>query len=227
MTALPRGYDTLVGDKGARLSGGERQRIAIARAVLKDPRILLLDEATSSLDSESERLVQAALDRLQVGRTTIVIAHRLSTVRAASRVAVLDAGELVELGTHAELLSAGGLYARLHRLQFAGQGRGPERAGGDGEGAGGDGAGERAGGERRRVRRRGRCRRVRRPRRRPGRPRRPSEPARTASPPRADRVSRHGRRRRPCRLARSGGRHGATLTEPNRPCASSSGPAAK
>jgi subfamily B ATP-binding cassette protein MsbA len=117
--AFPRGYDTLVGDRGVLLSGGERQRVAIARAVLKDPRVLLLDEATSALDSESERLVQDALDRLEVGRTTIVIAHRLSTVRAASRIAVLDAGELVELGAHDDLLARDGLYARLHRLQFA------------------------------------------------------------------------------------------------------------
>jgi subfamily B ATP-binding cassette protein MsbA len=118
VSAFPRGYDTLVGDRGVLLSGGERQRVSIARAVLKDPRILLLDEATSALDSESERLVQDALDRLEVGRTTIVIAHRLSTVRAASRIAVLDAGELVEIGTHDELLARDGLYARLYRLQF-------------------------------------------------------------------------------------------------------------
>jgi subfamily B ATP-binding cassette protein MsbA len=121
VSALPRGYDTLVGDRGQLLSGGERQRVAIARAVLKDPRILLLDEATSALDNESERLVQAALDALAVGRTTLVVAHRLSTIRGASRIAVLDAGELVELGTHDDLLARDGLYARLWRLQFAGE----------------------------------------------------------------------------------------------------------
>jgi ABC-type multidrug transport system fused ATPase/permease subunit len=93
--------------------------VAIARAILKDPPILLLDEATSSLDNESERLVQEALDRLKVGRTTIIIAHRLSTIRAADRIAVLDDGWLVELGTHGQLLARGGLYARLHRTQFA------------------------------------------------------------------------------------------------------------
>jgi subfamily B ATP-binding cassette protein MsbA len=116
---LPDGYETLVGDRGSRLSGGQRQRVAIARAILKDPPILLLDEATSSLDNESERLVQEALDRLKVGRTTIIVAHRLSTIRAADRIAVLDDGRLVELGTQAALLAADGLYARLHRTQFA------------------------------------------------------------------------------------------------------------
>jgi len=115
---LPEGYETPLGDRGARLSGGQRQRIAIARAILKDPRILLLDEATSSLDNESERVVQAALNRLMVGRTTLIVAHRLSTIRAAHRIAVLDDGWLVELGTQDELLAHEGLYARLHRLQF-------------------------------------------------------------------------------------------------------------
>ncbi len=117
--ALPAGYDTVVGDRGSRLSGGQRQRVAIARAILKDPPILLLDEATSSLDNESEALVQDALDRLKVGRTTIIVAHRLSTIRAADRIAVLDDGWLVELGTQDELLALDGLYARLHRMQFA------------------------------------------------------------------------------------------------------------
>ncbi len=119
ISALPDGYDTVVGDRGMRLSGGQRQRVAIARAILKDPPILLLDEATSSLDNESERLVQDALDRLKVGRTTIIVAHRLSTIRAADRIAVLDDGWLVELGTQDELLARDGLYARLHRMQFA------------------------------------------------------------------------------------------------------------
>ena len=118
VTALPDGYDTQVGDRGSRLSGGQRQRIAIARAIVKDPPILLLDEATSSLDNESERLVQDALERLMHGRTTLIVAHRLSTIRGANRIAVLDDGWLVELGTHDELLALEGLYARLYRLQF-------------------------------------------------------------------------------------------------------------
>ncbi|MGK2852276.1 MAG: ABC transporter ATP-binding protein [Candidatus Limnocylindrales bacterium] len=119
IAVLPDGYDTVVGDRGSRLSGGQRQRVAIARAILKDPPILLLDEATSSLDNESERLVQEALDRLKVGRTTIIVAHRLSTIRAADRIAVLDDGVLVELGRQEELLALDGLYARLHRTQFS------------------------------------------------------------------------------------------------------------
>jgi subfamily B ATP-binding cassette protein MsbA len=118
ISALPDGYDTLVGERGVKLSGGQRQRVAIARAILKDPRILILDEATSALDSESERLVQGALDHLMRGRTSIVIAHRLSTVRRADRIAVIVGGRLEELGTHAELLARGGLYARLYRMQF-------------------------------------------------------------------------------------------------------------
>jgi subfamily B ATP-binding cassette protein MsbA len=116
---LPEGYDTRVGPGGGRLSGGERQRVSLARAFLKDAPILLLDEATSALDSESERLVQDALARLMRGRTTLVIAHRLSTVRDADLIVVMEAGEVAETGTHAELIARGGTYARLHRLQLS------------------------------------------------------------------------------------------------------------
>jgi ATP-binding cassette subfamily B protein len=118
LRALPDGLDTFMGEGGARLSGGQRQRIAIARALLRDAPLLLLDEATSALDAESERLVQDALDRLMERRTTIVIAHRLATVRAADRIVVMDKGQIVEEGTHATLTARGGLYARLARLQF-------------------------------------------------------------------------------------------------------------
>jgi ATP-binding cassette subfamily B protein len=118
LRALPEGIDTFMGEGGARLSGGQRQRIAIARALLRDAPLLLLDEATSALDAESERLVQDALDRLMEHRTTIVIAHRLATVRAADRIVVMDSGRIVEEGTHANLSARGGLYARLARLQF-------------------------------------------------------------------------------------------------------------
>jgi len=117
--ATPEGLNTLIGENGLRLSGGQRQRLAIARALLKDAPVLILDEATSALDSESERHVQAALEALMRGRTTIVIAHRLSTVERADRIAVLAEGRVVETGRHAELLARGGIYARLHRIQFA------------------------------------------------------------------------------------------------------------
>lgn len=118
LEALPRGFDTYLGERGVRLSGGQRQRLAIARAVLRDPALLLLDEATSALDAESERLVQEALGHLMEGRTSIVIAHRLATVRRVDRILVMDRGRIVERGTHAELAAASGLYARLAALQF-------------------------------------------------------------------------------------------------------------
>jgi subfamily B ATP-binding cassette protein MsbA len=115
---LPLGYDTVVGERGIKLSGGQRQRVAIARAILKDPAVLVLDEATSNLDTESEQLIEDALSRLLVGRTTLIIAHRLSTVRRADRLVVLDGGRIVEEGSHAGLLAQGGLYARLYQRQF-------------------------------------------------------------------------------------------------------------
>ncbi|MDH3308648.1 MAG: ATP-binding cassette domain-containing protein, partial [Acidimicrobiia bacterium] len=118
ITGFPDGYDTLVGERGVKLSGGQRQRVAIARALLKDPRILILDEATSALDSESESVVQDALAVLMRGRTTFVIAHRLSTVRDADRILVLDEGRIVEEGTHTSLTELGGLYADLAQRQF-------------------------------------------------------------------------------------------------------------
>jgi subfamily B ATP-binding cassette protein MsbA len=121
---LPQGFDTEIGENGIKLSGGQRQRLAIARALLKDAPILILDEATSALDSESERQVQAALENLMQGRTTLVIAHRLSTVEKADRILVLDQGRIAEAGSHAELLARGGAYARLHAMQFREDGEG-------------------------------------------------------------------------------------------------------
>jgi subfamily B ATP-binding cassette protein MsbA len=118
ITALPLGYDTVIGESGVLLSGGQRQRLAIARALFKDPPILVLDEATSALDTESERLVQQALNNLMRGRTTLVIAHRLSTIRRAHKIVVLDRGRIVETGTHDELLGTRGVYRKLYDLQF-------------------------------------------------------------------------------------------------------------
>ena len=118
---LSEGYESIVGERGYRLSGGEKQRMAIARVVLKDPRILVLDEATSHLDSQSEALIQDALSRIMRGRTSIVIAHRLSTILAADTILVLDRGAIIEKGSHADLLTKGGLYAKLYETQFSQQ----------------------------------------------------------------------------------------------------------
>jgi ATP-binding cassette subfamily B protein len=115
--SLPDGYETEVGERGLKLSGGEKQRVAIARALLKNPCILIFDEATSALDSKSEKAIQAELDRIQVGRTTLVIAHRLSTVMDADQILVMDGGRIVERGSHAELLDAEGQYTQMWRLQ--------------------------------------------------------------------------------------------------------------
>jgi subfamily B ATP-binding cassette protein MsbA len=114
---LPEGYDSIIGENGVKLSGGERQRIAIARAMLRNPRVLILDEATAALDTESEQMVQLALANLMKGRTTFVVAHRLSTIRQADRIVVLNQGKIVEIGGHEALLCQDGVYTQLHRIQ--------------------------------------------------------------------------------------------------------------
>src|SRR5207245_8130569 len=118
ISSMPEGYDTVVGERGHRLSGGEKQRMAIARVILKDPRVVILDEATSNLDSVSEQLIQAALRPLFAGRTSFVIAHRLSTILAADTILVFDQGQVVEQGDHGALVARGGLYAQLYERQF-------------------------------------------------------------------------------------------------------------
>jgi len=120
---MPQGYDTCIGDRGVRLSGGQRQRICIARAILKDSPILILDEATSALDTESEQMVQQAINNLMANRTTFVIAHRLSTILHADKIVVLEKGEIAEQGSHQQLLEAGGLYKKLYEMQFAAEQR--------------------------------------------------------------------------------------------------------
>ena len=143
ISQFPEGYDTVVGERGIKLSGGQRQRVSIARAILADPRILILDEATSSLDSESEQMIQDGLRRLRSGRTTFVIAHRLSTIRSADQILVLEAGEIVERGTHAELLALNGRYRQLYDKQYKFEdrsvhqpGRGLHAGAGEAEGCG-------------------------------------------------------------------------------------------
>src|SRR5690606_31029415 len=117
ISALPQGYDTEVGERGQKLSGGQRQRIALARAIVRDPRVLILDEATSAVDNETEAAIQRSLEKLVVGRTSLIIAHRLSTVRHADCIHVIEGGRIVESGTHATLVAAGGQYAALWRIQ--------------------------------------------------------------------------------------------------------------